>query len=508
MNPNFFRMLGVLATLLTISTIVLRFGYQRPGMSVLDAIYFSTETVATVGYGDFNFSLQPTWLRVWSIVLMFAGLTTTALIMAFLAELLVSRRISTTIGRRRARFMSGHVVVIGLGTFGIRVATELRARGHEVVIVEVSEADRHLSAARALDIPIVFGDATLSETLQAAGVSRASAVAVLTSSDMVNVEVGITARGVLGERWSDMPGTRGVPVVMRVFNRSLAESVTERFGFRNVQSTVELAAPWFIGAALGLEVLGTLSVRSQSFMVGGSPFTRGRVSMVLPCRNSRPTPESSPSPGPTARWSTRRVVARAPRPAIAPTCSAPMRSCCPSSISSGAAHRTANSYPKGDTGGGAWEHTGVMTAPSADDVGFGPVDYLIVEFPKGRRPDGSALTLLLDLVHKDIVRVLDLTFVQRAEDGTISSTTIRDLDLDGELDVALFAEAESGLIDSSDIDEAGQILDPGSSAAILVYENHWAAPFATALRKTGAQLVASGRIPAADVEAAFESLDA
>ncbi|MGV9712494.1 NAD-binding protein [Gordonia sp. NPDC003424] len=275
-NPNFFRMVATLATLLVVSTMVLRFGYQRPGMSVLDAVYFSTETIATVGYGDFNFSFQPTWLRIWSIVLMFAGLTTTAMIMAFLAELLVSRRLSQTMGRRRARFMSGHVVVIGLGAFGIRVATEIRARGHEVVIVEVSQADRYLSTAQELGIPIVFGDATLPETLLDAGADRASAVAVLTSNDMVNVEVGLTVRGVLGDRWADTPTHPGVPVVMRIFNRSLAHSVTERFGFRHVQSTAELAAPWFIGAALGLEVLVTMSVRSESFMVGRMTIHPGK----------------------------------------------------------------------------------------------------------------------------------------------------------------------------------------------------------------------------------------
>lgn len=274
-NPNFFRMIGVLLCLLTLSTIILRLGYRKPGMSVLDAIYFSTETVATVGYGDFNFATQPTWLRIWSILLMFTGLTTTALIMAFLAELLVSRRLSQSMGRRRAQHMSGHIVVIGLGAFGIRVARELVARGREVVIIEVSDHDRYLSAAGDLDIPIVFGDATLPETLMDAGVDRAASVAVLTSNDMVNVEIGITVRGILGENWLDTPERHGVPVVMRVFDRTLAVAVTERFGFRNVRSTAELAAPWFIGAALGIEVLGTLSVRSRSFMIGQLPIRAG-----------------------------------------------------------------------------------------------------------------------------------------------------------------------------------------------------------------------------------------
>lgn len=267
-NPNFFRMLGVLFTLLVLSTTVLRLGYQKPGMSVLDAVYFSTETVATVGYGDFNFADQPPALRIWSIILMFAGLTTTAMIMAFLAELLISRRIAEAAGRRKARFMSGHVVVIGLGAFGIRVARELQARGRDVVIVERSQSNRFIAAAKQLDIPVIVGDATVAETLADARVHLASAVAVLTSDDMVNVETGIAVRGALGERWFDTDERRGVPVVLRVFDRSMGDALAQRFGFRNVRSTAELAAPWFIGAALGLEVLGTFSVQSQSFMVG------------------------------------------------------------------------------------------------------------------------------------------------------------------------------------------------------------------------------------------------
>lgn len=274
-NPNFFRMLGVLGLLLVASTTILRFGYEKPGMTGLDAVYFSTETIATVGYGDFNFADQPTWLRIWSILLMFAGVTTTAMIMAFLAELLITRRLSQTLGRRKARFMSGHVVVIGLGAFGIRVARELRARGRDVVIIERFGDNRFVAAARALRIPIVIGDATLPETLIDARVDRADAIAILTSDDMVNIETGIAVKGQLGERWRDRPDGPGVPVVLRVFDRALGEAVSHRFGFRHVRSTAELAAPWFIGAALGLDVLGTFSVGSRSFMIGRLHIARG-----------------------------------------------------------------------------------------------------------------------------------------------------------------------------------------------------------------------------------------
>lgn len=136
---------------------------------------------------------------------------------------------------------------------------------------------------------------------------------------------------------------------------------------------------------------------------------------------------------------------------------------------------------------------------------MGPVDYAVIEFPADRPPDGSALPLLRDLVDRGIIRVLDLAFVRRGADGSIVGIDIEDVDLRGEVDVTLFSEASSGLVDDTDLGEAGSALEPGASAAVLVYENTWAAPFATALRRSGAQLVAGGRIP---VQAILATLDA
>lgn len=268
-NPNLFRALGALITLLIAATVLLRFTYNKPGMGFVDALYFSSETIATVGYGDFSFVGQPIWLRLFSIVLMFAGVTTTAILVAFIADLLLSRRIEHSAGRRRARDMTDHIVVVGLGSFGIRVARELKGLGHDVVVIEHDENNRFLAAAAELEVPVVFGDATLAETLHDARIEKAAAVAVLTHNDMVNIETGIILREILGDRWRRSADQPGVPVVMRVFDESLGAAVARRFGFANVRSTVELAAPWFIGAALGLQVLGTFSVGRRSFMVGG-----------------------------------------------------------------------------------------------------------------------------------------------------------------------------------------------------------------------------------------------
>ena len=124
---------------------------------------------------------------------------------------------------------------------------------------------------------------------------------------------------------------------------------------------------------------------------------------------------------------------------------------------------------------------------------MGPIDYLIIEWPD-RQPTGEAMPHLIDLVDRGLIRILDLAFIAKAEDGSVAALEIADLG--DEVDAfAAFEGASSGLLSDDDVDEAGGALEPGTSAALLVYENSWAAPFATALRRSGGQLVASGRIP-------------
>ena len=131
----------------------------------------------------------------------------------------------------------------------------------------------------------------------------------------------------------------------------------------------------------------------------------------------------------------------------------------------------------------------------ADDLDqMGPIDYLVLEFP-GSRMTGEAFPLLVDLVDRGVVRILDLVFVRKETDGSVVGLELADLNGDGELDLSVFEGVSSGLVGKDDIQEAGTVLEPGSSAGILVYENLWAAPFAAAIRRSGGQLVASGRIP-------------
>ncbi|MEU8619084.1 DUF6325 family protein [Streptomyces sp. NPDC048623] len=135
---------------------------------------------------------------------------------------------------------------------------------------------------------------------------------------------------------------------------------------------------------------------------------------------------------------------------------------------------------------------------------MGPIDYVVVEFP-GNRMTGEGFPLLVDLVDRGIIRILDLSFIRKDEDGTVTALEIADLDGDGTLDLAVFEGARSGLLGQDDLEEAAAAIEPGNAAGLLIYENVWAGPFAAALRRGGAQLVASGRLP---VQAVLASLEA
>ena len=150
-----------------------------------------------------------------------------------------------------------------------------------------------------------------------------------------------------------------------------------------------------------------------------------------------------------------------------------------------------------------------MSEPRQDAGDFdlmGPVDFLVIEFP-GRNLSGEALPLLVDLVDRGIVRILDLAFVLKDDDGTVRALELADLDGDGKLDLSVFEGAGSGLLDEEDVAEAGGVLEAGHVASVLLYENLWAAPLAVALRRNGAQMVASGRIPVQALLAAVDELD-
>ncbi|HEY3192170.1 MAG TPA: DUF6325 family protein [Solirubrobacterales bacterium] len=142
-----------------------------------------------------------------------------------------------------------------------------------------------------------------------------------------------------------------------------------------------------------------------------------------------------------------------------------------------------------------------MATEELDEIG--PIDYIVVEWP-GRQPNGEAAPYLVDLVERGLIRVLDFAFIAKDEDGKVTGLEISEV-ADQVEEMKVFEGASSGLLSDDDTSEAAEALEPGTSAALLVYENRWAAPFAAAVRRSGGQLVANGRIP---VQALLAALDA
>jgi hypothetical protein len=142
-----------------------------------------------------------------------------------------------------------------------------------------------------------------------------------------------------------------------------------------------------------------------------------------------------------------------------------------------------------------------------EQAGMGPISYLIVEFP-GSKMTGEGFPALVDLVDRGLIRILDLTFVTREADGSVRALELRDIDHDGTLDLAVFEGVSSGLIDEADLGDAGSVLEPGSSAGILLFENRWAMPFVEALRGSDAEVVAAGYIPMDALAASLEAAEA
>ena len=213
---------------------MLRLAYHQGDgshLSLIQSVYFTIETFATVGFGDFSFAHQSTAMQVFGIALIVSGVTLSTVILALITNALVSRRIEQSLGQGAIHGMDGHVVLVGLGAVGLRVLEGLRREGRDVVVVERDESNRYVQHARGLGAPVVHGDATLGQTLRSVNLAKAGAVAILTSDDLVNLETGLAVRDGLAERWVE------VPVVLRVFDRALGSRLQQTFHFNHVWST-------------------------------------------------------------------------------------------------------------------------------------------------------------------------------------------------------------------------------------------------------------------------------
>ncbi|HXC46504.1 MAG TPA: DUF6325 family protein [Solirubrobacteraceae bacterium] len=144
---------------------------------------------------------------------------------------------------------------------------------------------------------------------------------------------------------------------------------------------------------------------------------------------------------------------------------------------------------------------------SSDEVELGPVDVVVIGYPPDAPRTGEAIPLFVDLVDRGIIRVLDVLMVQKDADGNVSGLELADLDGDGVGDLVVFAGARTGMLGEEDANTAGEALQPGEAALMICFENTWAAPFATAVRRNGGRVLAFERVAAQDVLDTLDALD-
>ena len=138
---------------------------------------------------------------------------------------------------------------------------------------------------------------------------------------------------------------------------------------------------------------------------------------------------------------------------------------------------------------------------------LGPVDYVVVEFPAGASNfTGEMAKELLALVDSGTIRLIDVLILTKNEDGSVDATELSDIENLGPLQAVEAELAE--LLAADDVDHLAAAMEPGSTAGVLIWENLWAAPFASAARRSGGQLIANGRIPIQAIIASIEADDA
>jgi hypothetical protein len=143
-----------------------------------------------------------------------------------------------------------------------------------------------------------------------------------------------------------------------------------------------------------------------------------------------------------------------------------------------------------------------MTDPEV----HGPIDFVLIEFPEAERT-GRVAEAILDLVERGIVRIYDLLAIRKEEDGSFSGIDLSELPGDEAAGFVAFAGARSGLLGDDDLRQAADAMAPGTTAALIVYENAWAIPFVSAALDAGGQLIASARIPAQDIMEALDAIE-
>ncbi|MEO1181760.1 MAG: NAD-binding protein, partial [Cyanobacteria bacterium J06636_28] len=263
----------ILLLLIALSTLI----YLSVNFSIAlpDALYFTVGMLTGAGGHEEVAEQSPVAIKLFTAVMMLVGAGVIGVFYALLNDLVLGSHFHQVWNAARLP-LHHHYIVCGLGGVGFQIAQQLKQSGHEVVVIEREPHGRFVNGTRSLNIPVIIDDASLPETLNAANVSTAAALLVVTSHDTVNLEIALTAKSLVPK----------LPIVVRNQDPDFAQQVQQVFEFDRVMSPTELAAPAFAAAALGGKVLGngitgsSLLVTLGTLITGGHPFFDKSVSKV------------------------------------------------------------------------------------------------------------------------------------------------------------------------------------------------------------------------------------
>ncbi len=236
------------------------------GLSWVDSLYFVVTTITTVGYGDFNLMNAPSWLKIYGAFLMLCSAGLLATVYSIVTNLMIEMRLRDLLARGCSEH-KGHLIVVGLGSVGLRLVEELVKAGESVVAVEQDRDGRFVPAVKLL-APVVHGNARTAATLDHAGLAGAKALVTATSMDIENLAIGLAVK----RRYPEQR------VVLRMFDSKLADSMGDGPGIDTVLSVSTVAAPSFVAAGLhpdflkGLLLDGALVVVFFFFLGAASPL--------------------------------------------------------------------------------------------------------------------------------------------------------------------------------------------------------------------------------------------
>jgi Trk K+ transport system NAD-binding subunit len=265
----------LLSLLLTIFLATLTYCAVRFNISFVDALYFSVGMITGAGGNEEVAENGPAWIKIFTVTMMLVGTGVVGICYALLNDLVLGTRFrqllhTVPIPDRH------HYIICGLGGIGIQIAKQLHGNGYEVVAIDPDPNCRFLNTARSLKIPVIQGEANVASTLETARIDRATALLAVTSNDMTNLEIALTAKGLHNR----------LPVVVRNQDSHFAQMEQQVFEFEAVLSPTEIAAPSFAAAALGGRIFGNgmtggrLWVALATLITPNHPFCAKRVKMA------------------------------------------------------------------------------------------------------------------------------------------------------------------------------------------------------------------------------------